>query len=53
MAGRDSMELFITGNAQQALCIARFDNLGKGASGAAVQSMNIVLGVDPTTGLEL
>lgn len=53
MAGRDSMELFITGNAQQALCIARFDNLGKGASGAAVQSMNIVLGLDPTTGLEL
>ena len=53
MAGRDDMEIFITGSADQALCIARFDNLGKGASGAAVQCMNIVLGLDPVTGLEL
>lgn len=53
MAGRDDLEIFITGSADQALCIARFDNLGKGASGAAVQCMNIVLGLDPTTGLEL
>ena len=52
MAGRDDLEIFVTGNAEQALCIARFDNLGKGASGAAVQCMNIVLGLDPTTGLE-
>jgi N-acetyl-gamma-glutamyl-phosphate reductase len=32
--------------------VARFDNLGKGASGAAIQNMNIVLGVDEATGLE-
>ena len=52
LAGRDDLEIFVTGNGEQALCIARFDNLGKGASGAAVQCMNIVLGLDPTTGLE-
>lgn len=52
LAGRDDLEIFVTGNGEQALCIARFDNLGKGASGAAVQCMNLVLGLDPTTGLE-
>ena len=41
----------VSGNAERILLTARFDNLGKGASGAAIQNMNILLGVDPTTGL--
>ena len=44
-------ELFVFGNAEQILLVARFDNLGKGASGAAVQCMNIVLGCDELAGL--
>lgn len=51
LAGRDSMEILITGNDDRVLLTARFDNLGKGASGAAVQCMNIALGLDETTGL--
>jgi len=39
------------GNEERILLSARFDNLGKGASGAAVQNMNLVLGVDEATGL--
>ena len=50
-AGRDDMELSVAGNAERILLTARFDNLGKGASGAAIQNMNIMLGVDETTGL--
>lgn len=46
------MEIFIGGNAEQLLLCSRFDNLGKGASGAAVQNMNIALGFDEETGLE-
>ena len=38
-------------NDERMLLIARFDNLGKGASGAAIQNMNILLGVDEATGL--
>ena len=45
-------ELFVFGHDEQILIITRFDNLGKGASGAAVQNMNIMLGIDETTGLE-
>ncbi|MBB3196772.1 N-acetyl-gamma-glutamyl-phosphate reductase [Roseateles terrae] len=45
------VDLFVFGNEQQILVMARLDNLGKGASGAAVQSMNVHLGVDETTGL--
>jgi len=44
-------ELFVFGNAEQALVIARLDNLGKGSSGAAVQCMNIMLGDDERLGL--
>lgn len=44
-------ELFVFANDQQALLIARLDNLGKGASGAAVQCMNIHLGLDEGLGL--
>ncbi len=50
---KDSMEISVSGNEDRILLIARYDNLGKGASGAAVECMNIVLGVDKTTGLEL
>lgn len=45
------VDLFVFGHEHQALLVARLDNLGKGASGAAVQSMNIHLGVDEQTGL--
>jgi N-acetyl-gamma-glutamyl-phosphate reductase len=47
----NNVDLFVFGNEQQILVMARLDNLGKGASGAAVQSMNVHLGVDETTGL--
>ncbi len=49
--GNDGMEITVAGNDERILLIARFDNLGKGASGAAVQNMNVLLGVDETTGL--
>ena len=50
-AGRDDMQLTVTGNAERMMLTARFDNLGKGASGAAIQNMNILLGLDEKTGL--
>ena len=50
---KDSMEITVCGNEERMLLVARYDNLGKGASGAAVQCMNLILGVDQTTGLEL
>lgn len=52
-AGRDDAQIYITGNDDRLLVTARFDNLGKGASGAAIQCMNIKLGVDEKTGLNL
>lgn len=52
-SGRDDMQISVHGNAERLLLVARFDNLGKGASGAAIQNMNIVLGVDETSGLVL
>lgn len=48
LAGSDRMELYVDGNDGQLLVSSRFDNLGKGASGAAVQNMNISLGLDET-----
>ena len=45
------IDLFVFGNEEQILVAARLDNLGKGASGAAVQNMNIMLGVEESTGL--
>jgi len=48
---RDDMEITVAGNAERILLTARYDNLGKGASGAAIQNMNILLGEDETTGL--
>ena len=53
LSGRDSMSLYVAGNSERLLLTARFDNLGKGASGAAIECMNLVLGLDPAFGLEL
>ena len=47
----NNLEIFVFGSEERILLSARFDNLGKGASGAAVQNMNLVLGVDEATGL--
>jgi len=53
MSGKDGMQVTLCGNEDRILLISRFDNLGKGASGSAIQNMNIVLGVDESTGLDL
>ena len=53
LSGLDSMQVMVTGNDERILLVSVFDNLGKGASGAAVQNMNIILGIDETTGLIL
>ena len=53
LKGRDGMEISVSGNEDRILLISRYDNLGKGASGAAVECMNIVMGVNKTTGLVL
>lgn len=53
MAGRDDLLITVTGHEEQTLITAQFDNLGKGASGAAVQNMNLMLGFDEATGLTL
>ena len=53
VANKDSMKITVAGNEDRILLVAMYDNLGKGASGAAVECMNFVLGVDPKTGLEL
>lgn len=50
-SGRDDMTVAAYGNDDRITLIARFDNLGKGASGAAIQNMNIRLGLDEATGL--
>ena len=52
-SGWDGLELFVTGNEDRIVVTTRFDNLGKGASGAAVQCMNILLGCDEAKGLNL
>ena len=51
--GRDDMGISVFGNADRIILTARFDNLGKGASGAAIQNMNILLGLDEATGLNI
>ena len=53
MAGRDDMQISIAGNGERLVLTARFDNLGKGASGAAIQNMNILLGLPEEYGLVL
>lgn len=52
-AGRDTMRIQVSGHGSQCMVTAIFDNLGKGASGAAIQNMNILLGLDEATGLNL
>ena len=47
----DTMEIAVFGNEERIILTARYDNLGKGASGAAIECLNIVLGQDETTGL--
>ena len=49
----DNMEIYVEGNDERIILMARYDNLGKGASGAAVQNMNIIMGIDETTGLDI
>ena len=51
LAGSDSLRLIVQGNRQRSTVTALFDNLGKGASGAAVQNMNLMLGFEETAGL--
>ena len=53
LSGKDSMTVSAFGNNDRIILVSRFDNLGKGASGAAVQNMNIVMGIDETEGLVL
>ena len=53
LSGRDDMTVTVAGNDARVLLVSRFDNLGKGASGAAIQNMNILIGTDETEGLVL
>lgn len=52
-SGWDGIEIYVTGNEDRVIVASRFDNLGKGASGAAVQCLNIVLGCEEEKGLVL
>lgn len=52
LSGTNNMQLFANGNDDRMIICSRLDNLGKGASGAAVQCLNIMMGVDETTGLD-
>ena len=52
-SGRDDVRIYITGNEERILVTSIFDNLGKGASGAAIQCMNLRLGLPEETGLKL
>ena len=53
LSGKDNMIVSVFGNEDRIILTARYDNLGKGASGAAVECLNIVLGNDDTKGLEI
>ncbi len=53
LSRKDTMKITVAGNEERILLIATYDNLGKGASGAAIECMNMVLGVENTKGLEL
>lgn len=53
LAGKDTLQIFVNGNEEQFMLTARLDNLGKGASGAAVQNMNLMLGFGETKGLNI
>lgn len=51
LSGKNYLEIFVYGNEDRIILSSRLDNLGKGASGAAVQCLNIMMGIDETTGL--
>jgi len=51
LSGQNKLQVFVFGNDEQILLCSRLDNLGKGASGAGVQCLNIMMGIDETTGL--
>ena len=53
MSGKDDMQIFVSGNDERILLLSRYDNLGKGASGAAIECMNIAMGKDEKTGLNI
>lgn len=53
LSGRDDMLITVCGNEERIMLCSLFDNLGKGASGAAIQNLNIVIGAEETTGLNL
>ncbi len=53
LGGKDSMEIMVCGNDERILLVARYDNLGKGASGAALECLNIVLGNEKTANLDI
>ena len=53
VAGKDCMRVSVLGNEERILLVAAYDNLGKGASGAAVECMNLALGVEREKGLVL
>ncbi len=52
-SGWDNLDIYVTGNSERILLSARFDNLGKGASGAAIQCLNIMLGCEEDMGLHI
>lgn len=53
LSGWDGLKIYVTGNEERIVLTSQFDNLGKGASGAAIQCMNIILGCDEARGLDL
>ena len=52
-SGWDGLRIYVTGNEERVVLSAQFDNLGKGASGAAIQCLNILLGCEESKGLNL
>ncbi len=53
LSGWDGLKIYVTGNEERIVVAAQFDNLGKGASGAAIQCLNVLLGCDEAKGLNL
>lgn len=53
LSGKDGMEIYVEGCEERIVLMARYDNLGKGASGAALQNMNIACGFEETEGMSL
>lgn len=53
LSGWDGLKIYVTGNEERIVVSSQFDNLGKGASGAAIQCMNLMLGCDEAKGLNL